>query len=168
MNKLRKQELVGNLHEVMRSCAAVIVTKNINISVADVNDLRRRVKQSDGRYCVVKNKLAKIAVQSTCYENLLHLLNGPTALTYSNDPVSISKTLVDFCAKNESVQILGGAMGETYLTSKQVQELASLPSVDESRAKIIGLLNASASKLVSVLQAPMRNVVGVLTAYSKQ
>ena len=167
MNKrAAKIEVVKQLREVVDSSAIVIVSKNKGITVGQVNELRRAMKAADSNYLVAKNTLTRIALKDTKFASVLDLLTGPVSLAYSSDPVAVAKTLRTFSKENEKLEICGAVMDNRLLSVKDVEMLAELPSLDELRARIIGLISAPASKIASVVQAPAVKVAGVLKAYA--
>ncbi len=170
MNKNRefKCQVVGSMQEVFASNSIVIVMHNKGLTVADVKDLRKKVKQAESKYFVAKNTLIKIALKGSKFEDLDKLMEGPTSLAYSNDPVAASKAISDFIKTNEKLEIRGGIMDGAYLDVNAIKTLASLPSLNELRAKLLGLLNAPATKIAQILQAPGAQVARVLSAYSKK
>ncbi len=167
MNKRdEKARIVEVLREVAISSDIVIVSKNKGITVGDINNLRRSMRAANGSYVVAKNTLAKIAFKGTKYELLNDMLTGPVSLSYSSDPVSAAKALSTFCKGNEKLEICGAIMDNRLLSISEVEMLASLPSLDELRARIIGLLNAPATKLVRVINEPAAKTARVVQAYA--
>jgi large subunit ribosomal protein L10 len=166
MDRAQKAELVTALHDTFAEIGVVVVTRNLGLTVAQSTDLRAKMRDAGASYKVTKNRLAKIAVTGTAYEQLGSLLTGPTALATSSDPVAAAKVAVDFAKTNDKLEIVGGAMGETLLDVEGVKALASLPSLDELRAKIVGLIQAPATKVVQVIQAPAGQLARVFNAYA--
>jgi large subunit ribosomal protein L10 len=162
-----KYSLVEELKSHFASSEVVFVIYNRGMTVDDSRALRRKMK-GVGNVKVAKNKLVKIALSGSKHEGLLQLMSGPTAIIYSNDPVGISKVLADFTKGSEKVEIGGGVMSGMFLAPAQIEQLAKLPSLDELRGKIIGLLQAPASKIVGVLQAPGLQLARVVDAYAKK
>jgi large subunit ribosomal protein L10 len=144
----------------------VVVTRNLGLSVAQSTELRGKMREADASYKVAKNRLAKIALKDTRYEQIGDMLVGPTALATSSDPVAAAKVAVDFAKANDRLEIVGGAMGDTLLDVDAVKALASLPSLDELRATIVGLVNAPATKIARVAQAPAAQLARVFGAYA--
>ena len=124
------------------------------------------MRDAGAGYKVAKNKLARIALEGTPYTGISDMLVGPTALATSSDPVDAAKAAVDFAKTNEKLEIVGGAMGDTILDANGIKQLATLPSLDELRAKIIGLINAPATKVVQIVQAPAAQLARVMGAYA--
>jgi large subunit ribosomal protein L10 len=168
VDKAKKVQVVSSLKEVFGNHSVVIVIKNNGITVADANKLRNDIRDSNSKYLVAKNSMAKLAITGSKFEQIKDLFKGPTAIAYSNDPVGVAKVLSAFAKQNEKFEILGGYMENMYLDPKAVSQLALLPSLDELRGKIVGLLQAPAQKLMSVLQAPGAQLARVMNAYSKK
>lgn len=166
MDRAQKAELVTALHDTFAEIGVVVVTRNLGLTVAQSTDLRAKMRDAGASYKVTKNRLARIAVTGTAYEQLGDLLTGPTALATSSDPVAAAKVAVEFAKTNDKLEIVGGAMGETLLDVEGVKALASLPSLDELRAKIVGLIQAPATKVVQVIQAPAGQLARVFNAYA--
>lgn len=166
MDRAQKAELVSALHDTFAEIGVVVVTRNLGLTVAQSTDLRSKMRDAGASYKVTKNRLARIAVTGTAYEQLGNLLTGPTALATSGDPVAAAKVAVEFAKTNDKFEIVGGAMGETLLDVEGVKALASLPSLDELRAKIVGLVQAPATKVVQVIQAPAGQLARVFNAYA--
>ena len=166
MDRAAKKELVATLSEVFKSSNVVVVAHYAGLTVAQMQTLRRQAKQAGASVKVAKNRLAKIALDGTDGAVVAPLLKGPTVLAYSGDPVAAPKVLSDFAKANEKLVILGGAIGKTALDAEGVKALAALPSLDELRAKIIGLIQAPATKLAQVITAPAAKVARVVQAYA--
>ncbi len=168
MDRAEKKELVGTLNEVFKTSNVVVVAHYAGLTVAEMQKLRRQMKQAGGAVKVAKNRLAKIALEGTDVAAIAALLKGPTVLAYSGDPVAAPKVAVDFAKANEKFVILGGAMGKTALNPDGVKALASLPSLDELRAKLIGLIQAPATKIAQVVNAPAAKLARVVEAYASK
>lgn len=168
MDRAFKHELVSELKQVFQDANIVIVTQNKSLTVEDSNKLRRNIKQSHGKFKVAKNRLVKIALKDSKFSNLTDLMTGPTGIAYSDDPVATAKIINDFAKDNAKLSISGGIMGDTYLTPDQIKQLADLPSLDQLRGKIIGLVQATATKIAVVLQAPGTQIVRVIDANVKK
>jgi large subunit ribosomal protein L10 len=166
MDRAQKQELVKELNGVFADAGVVVVTHYSGLNVADMTALRRSLRDEGASFKVTKNRLTKLALDGTDKTPLGDLFQGPTAIGYSDDPVAAPKALAKFAKDNENLVILGGMMGDTVLDENGVKELASLPSLDELRGKLIGLINAPATKIAGVLQAPAGQVARVISAYS--
>ena len=168
MDRAAKSELVTTLNDVFANTAVVVVAHYKGLTVADMQKLRAQMKQAGATVKVAKNRLAKIALEGTDVSSIQPLLKGPTLIAYSADPVSAPKVAVDFAKGNDKLVILGGAMGATALNPDGVRSLATLPSLDELRAKIIGLVNAPATKLAQLANAPAAKLARVFAAYAKK
>ena len=166
MEREQKRELVKSLHEVFSDTGVIVVAHNVGMTVAEVTDLRRQVRDVGGSVKVAKNRLVKLAIKDTPAENLTDLFSGPTIIAYANDPVSVPKIAVKFAKDNDKLVLLGGAMGELLLDIDGVKSLAALPSLDELRGKLIGLLEAPASKVARVVSTPAGQLARVIGAYS--
>lgn len=166
MDRAQKQEMVKDLNTVFGNAEVVVVAHYSGLSVADMTDLRTKMRETGASFRVTKNRLTKLALKGTKKEPLMDLFEGPTAIGYSDDPVSAPKVLVNFAKANEKLIILGGMMGETVLDETAVKNLASMPSLDELRAKIVGMLNTPATRIAGVLQASAGQLARVIGAYS--
>ena len=165
MDRAQKKELVAELNETFTKTSVVVVTRNLGLTVAQSTQLRVKMREAGASYKVAKNRLARIAVEGTPYTSISDLLTGPTALSTSPDPVAAAKVVVDFAKTNDKLEIVGGAMGDTVLDVNGVKQLASLPSLDELRAKIVGLVQAPATKLAQLTNAPASKLARVFAAY---
>ena len=154
MDRAAKRELIDHLHGVLKSTGVVVVAHNTGMVAAQSAEFRRRVKDAGGSVKVAKNKLAQLALKDTDAEQLSDLMKGPTILAFSKDPIAAAKAAVTYAKGNDKLVILGGAMGKTILDANGVKALADLPSLDELRAKIIGLLNAPATKIARTIKEP--------------
>ena len=166
MDRAQKSEQVAALNRTLNETSVVVVTRNLGMTVAQSTALRVKMREAGASYKVTKNSLARIAAEGTPYVSLSDLLVGPTALATSVDPVAAAKVAVEFAKTNDKLEIVGGAMGDTVLDIAGVKALAALPSLDELRAKIVGLIQAPATKVVSVLQAPAGQLARVFGAYA--
>lgn len=154
MDRAEKRELVSALNGVLKNTGVIVVTRNAGLVAAQSADFRRRVKAAGGAVRVAKNKLAALALKGTDAEGIQGLLKGPTMLAYSKDPIAAAKSAVAYAKENDKLVILGGAMGKTVLDANGVKALAELPSLDELRAMLLGVMNAPASKFVRTLNEP--------------
>lgn len=168
MDRSQKADAVAELNRTFNEVGVVVVTRNLGMTVKQSTDLRNKMRAAGATYKVSKNKLAKIATQGTDYAVLADLLTGPTALSTSVDPVAAAKVVAEFAKTNDKLEIVGGAMGNVLLDPAGVQALASLPSLDELRGKLVGLIAAPATKLATVTQAPAAQIARVLAAYSEK
>jgi large subunit ribosomal protein L10 len=168
VDRAEKQELIGLLQEIFKASGVVVVAHYSGLTVAQMQDLRKQMKQAGATVKVAKNRLAKIALDGTDVATIAPLLKGPTLLAYSTDPVAAPKVAVDFAKGHDKFVILGGAMGRTSLNSDGVKALATLPSLDELRAKLVGLIQAPATKVAQVVNAPAAKLARVFGAYAKR
>jgi large subunit ribosomal protein L10 len=166
VEKSKKYQVVENLNQLFKQSGSVIVTHYRGLTVSDITELRTNLKQNDAKFQVTKNTLAKLASKDTDVSQVEHLFNGPVGLAFSEDPVAAAKGIVEFSEKNENLIVLGGVVNGEFLDEQQVQQLAKLPSMDELRAKIIGVIEAPATKLARVAQAPASQIARVLQAYA--
>ena len=168
MDRAQKTELVAELNRTFAEVGAVIVTRNLGMTVSQSTKLRNAMRDAGATYKVSKNKLAKIALEGTEYGSLSDMLTGPVGLASSIDPVAAAKVVVDFAKTNDKFEIVGGAMGATALDVEGVKAPATLPSLDELRAKIVGLIVAPATKIATITQAPAAQLARVLSAYAEK
>ncbi len=168
MDRAQKAELVKKLVDDFTSSQAIVVAHYSGLSVSEMEKFRVQMKQAGGSVKVAKNRLAKLALKQAECADISDLFTGPTLIAYSDDPVTAPKITVSFAKENEKLVILGGAMGETVLDVDGVKSLASMPSLDELRAKIAGMLTQPAAKIASVVQAPGAQLARVMSAYSKK
>jgi large subunit ribosomal protein L10 len=166
--RAKKVEIVDDLRGVFGQAGVVVVTHYKGLSVAEVTELRRGMRNAGARFRVTKNRLAKIALAETAFSPLAELFTGPTAIAYSADPVAAPKAAVGFAKRNDKLVIIGGGLAGNLLSAEQVRALADLPSIDELRARLIGLLTTPAARLVGVLQAPGGQLARVLAARAEQ
>ena len=168
MERAQKREFVASMHDVLKDVGVIVVAHYAGLTVADMQKLRKAAKQTGVTVKVAKNRLARIALEGTDVASVGPLLKGPTLLAYSSDPVAAPKVAVDFAKGNDKLVILGGAMGATALDANGVKALATLPSLDELRAKIVGLVNAPATKVVQLVNAPAGKLARVFGAYGQK
>ena len=166
MDKAEKKEAVAALHEVFSKTSVVVVAHYSGLTVAQMQRLRKQMRQAGANVQVAKNSHAQIAVKDTDVASIGPLLKGPTLIAFSGDPVAAPKAAVDFAKTHERFVIIGGAMGKTALDPNGVKALAALPSLDELRAKIVGLIQAPATKIAQVVNAPAAKVARVVAAYA--
>jgi large subunit ribosomal protein L10 len=168
VDRSEKTELVSSLRGTFENANIVVVAHYIGLNVDDMNDLRAKMRDAGASFKVTKNRLTRLALEGTPYDQLSDLFTGPTAIAYSDDPVAPAKVAVEFAKKNDKLVVLGGAMGDVRLDDNAIKQLATLPSLDELRAKIVGMLNTPATRIAGVLQAPGGQVARVLSARSQQ
>jgi large subunit ribosomal protein L10 len=168
VDRAEKQQLVTTLTEVFQNTSVVVVAHYSGLTVAQLSKLRRQMKQNGATVKVAKNRLAKIALEGSDVAHVATLLKGPTLIAYSSDPVAAPKVAVEFAKGNDKFVILGGAMGKTALNPDGVKALATMPSLDELRAKLVGLIQAPATKIAQLTTAPAAKLARVFGAYAKQ
>ena len=168
MEKAKKAEVVEDLNKVFANAGSVVVAHYAGMTVAQMSDLRSRMRANGASFRVAKNRLAVRALKGTPIEGISHLFKGPTGIAVSDDPVAASKVVAAYAKDNEKLVILGGSVGTTALDANGVKQLATLPSLDELRGKIVGLLVAPATKIAGVVQAPAGQLARVIGAYSKK
>ena len=166
MDRSQKADAVAQLNAVLNEVGVVVVTRNLGMTVAQSTDLRGKMRDAGATYKVAKNRLAKLALEDTDYTGLGDMLTGPVGLAWSNDPVAAAKAAVEFAKSNDKLEIVGGSMGSVVLDEAGIKALASMPSLDELRAKLIGLVNAPATKIAQVVTAPAAKVARVFAAYA--
>ena len=168
MDRSQKAESVASLSEVFNEAGVVVITRNLGMSVAQSTALRGKIRDAGASYKVAKNRLAKLAAQDTAYASLSGMLTGPTAIATSVDPVAAAKAIVDFAKTTDKIEIVGGAMGAFVLNAEGIKALATMPSLDELRAKLIGLIQAPATKIAQLATAPAAKLARVFAAYAKE
>ena len=168
MDRAEKREFVSELNEVFKASGSVVVASYSGVTVAQMNDLRTKMRAAGGTVKVAKNRLAKIALQGTDSEKIIDLFQGQTLIAFSDDPVTAPKVASDFAKGNDKLVILGGAMGATALDADGVKALATLPSLDELRGKLVGLLVAPATRIAQIVNAPAGQVARVIGAYARK
>lgn len=168
MDRAQKREMVAFLKDVFSSSSSVVVVRNGGLDVSEMTSLRNEMREAGASLKVAKNRLARLALEGTEIESIGDYLNGPAVLGYSDDPVAAARILVKFAKKNDKIEVLGGAMGTTMLDLNGVRALAELPSLDELRGTLVGLLQAPAGKLARITQAPAGQLARVFGAYGSQ
>ena len=167
MDRSQKEKLVASLNETLSAATSIVVTHQTGLTVAEVTELRRRMREAGAGFKVTKNRLARRALEGTKFEQLSALFKGPTAIAFSRDPVAAAKVAVEFAKKNEKLLIIGGGLGAQQLDAKGVNALATMPSLDQLRGKILGMLQTPATRIAGVLQAPGSKLARVFAAYGK-
>ena len=166
MDRTQKAEVVTALNQVFSNTGVVVVTHYQGMTVAQMSDLRVRMAEAGANFKVVKNRLVKLALEGTDAAGIQDLFQGPTAIAYSEDPVAAPKVAAGYAKENEKLVILGGTMGDNVLDPSGVKALAELPSLDELRAKIVGMIQTPATRIAGVLQAPAGQLARVMGAYA--
>ncbi len=168
MDRSQKKEQVSALSLVFADAKVVVVTQNNGLTVAQVTELRRQMREAGASFKVAKNRLVCLALEGTPYKPLAGMFKGPTGIAYANDPVAAAKVAVEFAKKHDKFVVVGGAMGDTVLNAEGVKTLASLPSLDELRGKLVGLLQAPATKVAGVIQAPAAQLARLMQAFASK
>jgi large subunit ribosomal protein L10 len=168
VDRAEKRELVTGLNDAFKGAGSVVVAHYAGITVAQMNDLRSKMRTAGGTVKVAKNRLARIALQGTESESIIDLFKGQTLIAYSEDPIAAPKVASDFAKGNDKLVILGGAMGSTALNADGVKALATLPSLDELRGKLVGLIVAPATRIAQIVNAPAASVARVIGAYARK
>jgi large subunit ribosomal protein L10 len=166
VDRTAKSDAVATLNDVFSKTSVVVVAHYAGLTVAQFQKLRREMKANGATVKVAKNRLAKIALEGTDVASISNLLTGPTLIAYSSDPVAAPKVAIAFAKENDKLVILGGAMGKTALNPDGVKALATMPSLDELRAKLLGLLQAPATKIAQLSTAPAAKLARVFQAYA--
>ena len=166
MDRAQKAAAVAELNRTFSEVGVVVVTRNLGMSVAQSTALRTKMRDAGAQFKVSKNTLAKLAIANTDYAGIDELLVGPVALATSVDPVAAAKVAVDFAKTTDRLEIVGGAMGTQVLNAEGIKALASMPSLDELRAKLVGLVQAPATKLAQLSTAPAAKLARVFGAYA--
>jgi large subunit ribosomal protein L10 len=167
LDRTEKREFVASLADVFAQTSMVVVTQNKGMTVAEVTQLRTKMRAAGATFKVAKNRLAVLALDGTRFDGIAPMLKGTTALAWSKDPVSVAKVAVEFAKTNEKLVLIGGSLGTQLLNADGVKALAELPSLDTLRAKLLGLIAAPATRIAGVLQAPGGQLARVLGAYAK-
>jgi len=168
VDRTEKREFVAELNLALAATSMIVVTRNAGLTVAEVTDLRRKMRGSGSIYKVAKNRLTNLALAGTPFVGIEPMLKGPTALAWNKDPVAVAKAAVEFAKTNEKFVLIGGALGAQTLNADGVRALAELPSLDALRGKLLGLICAPATRIAGVLQAPAGQLARVFGAYAKR
>ena len=168
MDKKQKTDLVKTLHNTFESAASVVVVHCVGLTVAESTDLRNKMRDVNCHFKVTKNKITRLALQKTKYQHMDEMFSGPTAIGSSKDPVMAAKILVDFAKENEKLIIIGGGLEDKPLSKTEVEALAKLPSLTDLRGKLVGLLQAPATKILRLTVEPASQVLRTITQKSKQ
>ena len=166
MDRAQKAEAIETLKGVFADAGAVVVTHYMGLTVAEMTELRSRLRKENAQITVVKNTLAQKALAGSKSEGAIPLFVGPVAIAYGSDPVSAAKVVTQYAKDNEKFKVMGGVMGDVLLDQAAVKSLAALPSLDQIRARIVGLVQAPATKIAGVLQAPAAQLARVISAYA--
>lgn len=168
MDRSGKEQLVSSLRQDLIESNLVIVAQQTGLTVAQVSNLRREMREAGAQYKVAKNTLARLAVAGTENEPMTSLLSGPTALAYSKDPVAAAKVSIKFANSNDKFKVIGGLLNGRVLNAKDIETLSKLPSLDELRAKLIGMISTPATRVAGILRAPAGQLARVFSAYGNK
>jgi large subunit ribosomal protein L10 len=168
VDRSQKEATIAALNLELQSAALVVVTKQSGMTVAEVTDLRRKMRAAGASYKVTKNSLAVIALKGTQFEKTEGLFKGPTAMAWSKDPVAAAKVAIDYAKTNDKFKVIGGSIGNVILDASGIDALSKLPSLTELRAGLLGMIQTPATRIAGVLQAPGGQVARVLAAYAKK
>jgi len=168
VNRNEKTDLVNNLHDTFDNAASVVIVHCIGLTVEESTSLRTKMRNENCNFKVTKNRIARIALKDTKYQHMDSMFKGPTAIGSSSDPVMAAKILVDFAKENEKLVIIGGGLEDKALSKIDVEALAKLPSLNDLRGKLVGLLQAPASKILRLSLEPASQVLRTISQKSKQ
>jgi large subunit ribosomal protein L10 len=168
VERAEKRELVDALQSSFAGAGSIVVARNAGLTVADLETLRKQMKQAGGSVKIAKNRLAKLALKETDTADISALFQGPTVVAFATDPMTAPKVAAAFADKNQKFEILGGAMGKTGLDVNNVKALATMPSLDQLRATLAGMLKQPATRIASILQAPGGQIARVLSAHAEK
>lgn len=168
MDRTEKRAFVAELNQALSATSMIVVTRNAGLTVAEATDLRRRMRAAGATYKVTKNRLTTLALEGTRFGGIAPMLTGPTALAWAVDPVAVAKTAVEFAKTNDKFVLIGGALGAQTLDADGIRALAELPSLDELRARLVGMISTPATRIAGVLQAPAGQLARVFGAFAKK
>jgi len=168
VDRTEKREFVTELNQALGATSMIVVTRNAGLTVAEVTDLRRKMGAAGATYKVAKNRLTNLALDGTPFDGIKAMLKGPIALAWATDPVAVAKAAVEFAKTNEKFVLVGGALGAQTLNADGIKALAELPSLDELRARLLGMLSTPATRIAGILQAPAGQLARVFGAYAKR
>ena len=168
MNRQEKSDLVKTLHNTFEGSTSVVVVHCNGLTVSESTELRNKMREENCSFKVTKNKIARLALKETKYRYMDDMFKGPTAIGSSNDPVMAAKILVDYAKENEKLVIIGGGLEDKALSKIDVEALAKLPSLNDLRGKLVGLLQAPASKILRLSVEPASQVLRTISQKSKQ
>ncbi|MBY0502165.1 MAG: 50S ribosomal protein L10 [Alphaproteobacteria bacterium] len=168
MDRSEKEQLVSSLRQGLEESNLIIVAHQTGLTVAEVSDLRRQMREAGASFKVAKNTLTRLAIAGTQNEGINILLSGPTTLAYSKDPVAAAKITMKFANSNDRFKVIGGSLNGRVLSAQEIETLSKLPSLDELRAKILGIISTPATRVAGILQAPAGQLARVFSAYGKK
>jgi large subunit ribosomal protein L10 len=168
LDRTEKREFVSSLAAVFAETSMVVVSQNKGLTVAEVTDLRRKMRAAGAQFKVAKNRLAILALDGTKFDSIAPMLKGPTTLAWARDPVAVAKVAVEFAKTNEKFVVLGGALGAQTLNAAGIKALSDLPSLDTLRAGLVGMISTPATRIAGVLAAPAGQLARVFAAYARK
>lgn len=168
VERAEKRELVTSLQAALAGAGSIVIAQNAGLTVADLENLRKQMKSAGGQVKIAKNRLAKLALKETDNADMSALFSGPTVIAFAKDPMTAPKVAAAFADKNQKFVVLGGAMGMTGLDAKNVKALATMPSLDQLRATLAGMLKQPGTRIASILQAPGGQIARVLAAHAEK
>lgn len=168
MDRTEKREFVSSLAAVFAETSMVVVSQNKGLTVAEVTDLRRKMRAAGAQFKVAKNRLTILALDGTKFDSIAPMLKGPTTLAWARDPVAVAKVAVEFAKTNEKFVVLGGALGAQTLNAAGIKALSDLPSLDTLRAGLVGMISTPATRIAGVLAAPAGQLARVFAAYARK
>lgn len=168
MNREDKKDLVDTLRAELSDQSLLVVAQQNGLTVSQTQALRRKMREVGAKYKVAKNTLIRLAIADTAYDSIKDYLKGPTAIAYSKDPVAAAKAAVEFSKTNDKLQVICGVLGDKFIDANGLKTLASLPSLDELRSKVIGVIQAPATKVAGVIAAPAAQLARVISAYAEK
>ena len=168
MDRSKKESIISSLKKDFKESNLLVVSHYSGLNVRELEDLRAKMREVNAKFKITKNRLTKLALPGTSFENVSELFSGPTAIAYSEDPLQAAKVAVNYSKDNKKLIILGGSYEGKLIDDNQVRFLASLPTLDEIRQKIVGILEAPGSKIALLLQESANKLVGTLNAYAKK
>lgn len=168
MDRTEKREFVTGLHQALAATSMIVVTRNAGLTVAEVTNLRRKMRAAGATYKVAKNRLTNLALDGTPFDGIKPMLKGPIALAWARDPVAVAKAAVEFAKTNEKFVLIGGSLGSQTLNVDGIKALSELPSLDTLRGGLVGMISTPATRIAGVLQAPAGQLARVFGAYAKK
>ena len=168
MLRSEKKTFVSELEKIYQDANSVIITHYHGLTVSQITNLRKALRENGASFKIVKNTLSKIAATNVKLTHDPEAFSGPTAIAYSKDPVAAAKGVVEFAKANDNLKVIGGIVNDKILNVGEVQQLAKLPSLDQLRGKIVGILQAPAANLARIVQAPAGSIARVVQAYSEK
>jgi len=168
MNKNKKKIYIDEMKNFFGKTSSIFVTHYQGLTVKQIDELRSEMRKKGILFKITKNRITKLALEGSKFKKLENLFTGPTAVAFSEDAITSAKILTKFAKKNSNLKIIGGIMEEEPLSLEDVEKIATLPTLDEARAKIVGILSAPAQKIMSILLAPGSKIAILAHAKSKK